>query len=105
MSKLVRSRIEKLVYIGMDIDYFQRIIDKYGTEETLREKLKDEREKDIKEQDLEWLNILQKNIAIVEKATNSIVEYKAIEKELVEYLNYIKMYGDKKTKDIFEQLK
>lgn len=104
LAKLKLNRVERLVFIGMDIDYFQRVIDNYGNEEDLRDQLKQEREKEVKEQDLELIGKLQEKINAVENANRNISDYKTVRKELLHYLRYITANGDDKVKETLEDL-
>jgi hypothetical protein len=104
LKKLKLNRVERLVYIGMDIDYFQRVIEVYGEEDTLRKELKDEKEKDIKDQDLELIGKLNDKINAVKNATQNITDYKNVQKELGHYLKYLEMKGDEKIKETLLKL-
>lgn len=102
--KLIMNRIERLVSVQMDVDYFQSIVDFRGSEDFLRKQLAQEREKDVKEQNLELIGKLQESIDIVEKANASIVEYNTIAQELDMYLSYLRKRGAKKIKDTLDNI-
>ena len=104
LRKLKASRIEKLVYIAMDIDYFQRVLESCGTEDDLRQKLKAEKEKDIKDQDIDLVAKLNEQINAVSNASKNIIDYTNVQRQLVEYLNYINAEGDAKIKQTLKEL-
>jgi hypothetical protein len=104
LRKIRLNRIERLISLEMDMDYFQKVIKHLGNEEALRKQIADERSKDIKEQDIELINTLNTKIERVVEATKNLNEYAAVSKEIEWYLNYIKVNGDTKMKETQSRL-
>ena len=98
--KLKLKQLEKVAYVSMDIDYFQRKIDSLADEKTLRKTLKKEKEKKLEEQNVELINNTQNKIDIIVESNKTITEYNKLRKDLIDYVKYIDNSGTNSINDI-----
>lgn len=90
LKKLLKEKYEGLAGLEMDIDYFTEKLSECGDEDTLREQLKNEKDKDGKDRDIEYIGEIETKINKIATLTQALNQNKALRDELIDYINYIK---------------